>query len=245
MASLEAYYHKYNHVHYEYELPSSSRSLRSSDPGRLTSRRLTRPPPRTPESAWTECKNCRQSPPDRYSLLPPLPLRLGPACVHLGPPPQWTSPARVGTLRRDRHDDPVRSLRYRSPGRCRGSTIGTATARRPSAVIIVVRHPVHARPNDPVVNPVCKVDKGWRVDPPPPPLESVSCTMAHDGKRDHHRRRHYARKGRGISSVAGGCRASRSEAVFVVHHCRRRRRQYCRHRRHRRNSPGGRTTADR
>jgi hypothetical protein len=172
MASLEAYYHEYNHVHYEYELPSSSRSLRSSDPGRLTSRRLTRPPPRTPESAWTERKNCRQSPPDRSSLLPPLPLRLGPACVHLGPPPRWASPARVGTLRGDRHDDPVRSLRYRSPSRRRGSTIGTATARRPSTVFVVVRDPEQARPNEPVVYPVRKVDEGRRVDLTPPPLES-------------------------------------------------------------------------
>jgi hypothetical protein len=221
-------------------LVPSAHPIRSSDPSRLTSHRSTRPPPRRPDSAWTERKNRRPPPPARSSPLPPSPPARPPACVHLGPQPRRTRSARVGTLRRDRHDDPVQSLRYRSPGRCRGSTIGTATAQRPSAIVIVVRHLEHARPNDPVVDPVCKVDKGWRVDPPPPPLESVSCTMVHDGKRDQH-----ARTGRGGSSVAGGCRASRSEAVFVVHHCRRHGRWYCCHRRRRRNSPGGRMTADR
>jgi hypothetical protein len=37
---------------------------------------------------------------------------------------------------------------------------------------VVVRHPEHARPNEPVVYPVRKVNEGRRVDLPPPLLES-------------------------------------------------------------------------
>ncbi len=152
-------------------LVPSACPIRSSDTSRLTSPRSTRPPPRTPESAWTKRKNRRPSPPAQSSPLPPPPPPPAwpPACVHLDPPPRRTRSARVRTLHRDRHDDPVRSLRYRSPGRRRGSTIGTATARQPSAVVVVVRHPEHTRPNNPVVYPVCKVNEGRRVNPPPPP----------------------------------------------------------------------------